>query len=65
MGTAGVPQKSACQMGIVRKQGGGSVPLPIGMRRGFEDDNLAACYCCESTKRLFLPEPSRAEALAS
>ena len=34
MGTAGVPQKSACQMGIVRKQarlrGGGSVPLAIG-----------------------------------
>jgi len=30
MGTAGVPQKSACQMGIVAKQGGGSVPLAIG-----------------------------------
>jgi hypothetical protein len=34
MGTAGVPQKSACQMGIVRKQGGGSVPRLLAIRRG-------------------------------
>jgi len=36
IGTAGVPQKSARQLGIVRKQGGGSVQLAIGDRGGID-----------------------------